>query len=160
MRERVVGEAPPRALPKIDVFDDDDAGEGAKGAGAAAEGALPRMSRAARALLGVALAGNILMYAAAAVGTVLATLDGLSKWVAVTVGFHHSVSSWMATFRVEERRTACARAVSALERERVAWMALPREMQSRQDNLDKLVSSVEAALEATLPPQPPSQNEK
>ena len=43
-------------------------------------------------------------WAAAATGTIFATLDGLTRWVAVTVGFHHAISSFMQTFRVDEQR--------------------------------------------------------
>lgn len=117
-------------------------------------GALPRMGSEARVLMAGALLGHIGLYGAAAVGTVFATLDGLSRWVAVTVGFHHALSAWLQTFRVDERRAACHRAVSSLEGARVQWMSLPRELQSRQGEIDRVVSAVERALEATLPPPP------
>ena len=112
------------------------------------------MNRQASALLGFALAGHILMWAAAAVGTIFATLDGLTRWVAVTVGFHHAISSFMQTFRVDERRAACRRAVSALESAKLRWKSLPKEQQTRQENIDNVVGAVERALEATLPPKP------
>ena len=116
--------------------------------------ALPRVGSEARVLLLGALVAHIGLYGAAAVGTVFATLDGLSRWVAVTVGFHHVVSSWLQTFRIDERRAACHRAVAALEGARVEWMSLPQELQARQGEVDKVVAAVERALEATLPPPP------
>ena len=94
------------------------------------------------------------MWAAAATGTIFATLDGLTRWVAVTVGFHHAISSFMQTFRVDERRAACRRAVSALESAKLRWKSLPKEQQTRQENIDNVVGAVERALEATLPPKP------
>ena len=117
-------------------------------------GALPRMGSEVRVLTLGALVGHIGLYSASAVGTVFATLEGLSRWVAVTVGFHHALSAWLQTFRVDERRAACHRAVSSPEGARVQWMSLPRELQTRQGEIDKLVSAVEHALEATLPPPP------
>ena len=94
------------------------------------------------------------MYAAAATGTVLATL-GLSKWVAMTVAFSTAMTRIIQNFRVDELRKANAKAMSSLSAVRLYWRALPREERGRQHEIDRLVNSVEGALEATLPPAEP-----
>ena len=111
-------------------------------------------SRSATGYLVIALGAHVLMYAAAATGTVLATL-GLSKWVAMTVAFSTAMTRVIQTFRVDELRKANAKAMSALSAARLYWRALPREERGRQVEIDRLINSVEGTLEATLPPAEP-----
>ena len=110
-----------------------------------------RSSRAARRLLFFSLVARLGLFVTAAVGTAIATL-GYTKYVAVTVAVSTALTRWLNTTRVEARRSAHSRAASALSGAKLAWTALPREMRSRQAEIDQLVLRVESLLERTLPP--------
>ena len=97
------------------------------------------------------LIGRMLLFLASAAGSVLATL-GQTLVVAATVSGSMSISRWLETTRVEERRQAHMKAASELSCAKLVWESLPNEQRTKQDCLDKLVLEVENYLEATLPP--------
>ena len=105
------------------------------------------------------LVGRIVLFAASALGTVLATV-GFTSYVAVTVSLSTSVSRWLTTTRVEERRQAHMKAASELNCAKLRWEALPNEARAQQSELDNLVLEVEGYLEATLPPASKDDHDK
>ena len=110
-----------------------------------------RSSRAAQRLLFFSLVARLGLFVTAAAGTAIATL-GYTKYVSITVAISTALTRWLSTTRVEVQRSAHSRAASALNGAKLAWTALPREMRSRQAEIDRLVLRVESLLERTLPP--------
>jgi len=128
---------------------------------------LVRSLSSARWQLLLVLFARICSFAAAAAGTAIAVAafsspegrwvtdtDGLGpspSAVAITISISTAAARMLQTSRAESRRRAHARAASALNAARVRWESLPCE-ERRQLELDRLVLSVEQAIEATLPP--------
>ena len=121
--------------------------------------ALKRLSRNAQKLLVISILCHLLMYTAAAVGTVLATL-GYTQWVAITVMINTLATKCMESFLIEVRRIATSKALRTLGAAKLRWQGLPREARERQEPLDELVHAVESALEATLPPRDPTDDDE
>ena len=92
---------------------------------------------------------------AVSAGSVALAYFGYASFVAITVSASTSLSRWMASTRVEERRKAYVKALSVLKHAKRRWerlkVATP-EACGRQSELDRLVLEVEGYLEATLPP--------
>lgn len=135
------------------------------------ERVLPELERNlsnARCQLLLVVLARVSSFAAAAVGTAIAVAAFTSteeRWeaildpggvspsaVAITVAVMTALSRMLQTTRIEAQRRAHTRAASALNAARVRWEALPSEERGRQAELDRLVLSVEQAIEATLPP--------
>eukprot|EP01063_Lacrimia_lanifica_P028244 TRINITY_DN4091_c0_g5_i1.p1 TRINITY_DN4091_c0_g5~~TRINITY_DN4091_c0_g5_i1.p1 ORF type:complete len:732 (+),score=240.88 TRINITY_DN4091_c0_g5_i1:124-2319(+) len=112
---------------------------------------------AAKRLMWICLCVRLGLFAAGAVGSVLATL-GYAKYVTISVAVSTALNRALSATNMEKRRHAHARAATELTSARTAWLALPREMKTQQQHLDKLVLRTEACIERTLPPPEESES--
>ena len=114
---------------------------------------LDRSLGSARHFLLVVLLTRSVALAAAAVGSAVAVL-GHTRWVAITIAVATAASRVLQVTRAEARRRALMRAAATLNAAKVRWESLPAEERAQQVEVDRLVLSVEQAVEATLPPAP------
>ncbi len=87
------------------------------------------------------------MFAVGGLGTFLAAI-GLELWIALTTAVAGVLASYLETEQTETTVTLYNQAAADLVAIRAWWIALSPEVQGRQENIDRLVTSAERIMQA------------